>query len=155
MRQLSRSVVSTSLQVGKQIGGAGVWRALAGSGGSEGAGTVVALGDGVTGFGVGDRVATAAATGDARQAWIGFSMHPLVDSPRLGRALLDRAWVCDVPPAGRRHARGDPVCTVLAQGPSAEAVLRALDSRRCALLEALGTGVLRTIGADTLEGDAQ
>lgn len=34
-------------------------------------------------------IATAAATGDARQAWIGFSMHPLVDSPRLGRALLD------------------------------------------------------------------
>lgn len=39
-RQLSRSVVSASLQVGKQIEGIAVWRALAGSGGSEGAGTV-------------------------------------------------------------------------------------------------------------------
>ena len=41
MRQLSRSVVSASLQVGKQIEGAGVWRALAGSGASEGGGTVL------------------------------------------------------------------------------------------------------------------
>lgn len=84
-----------------------------------------------------------------------FARQPGRVGAALGRALLDRAWVCDVPPAGRRHARGDPVCTVLAQGPSAEAVLRALDSRRCALLEALDTGVLCTIGADTLEGDAQ
>ena len=41
VRQLSRSVVSASLQVGKQIEGAGVWRALAGSGASEGGGTVL------------------------------------------------------------------------------------------------------------------
>lgn len=41
MRQLSRSVVSTSLQLGKQLGGAGVWRALAGSGASLGGGTVL------------------------------------------------------------------------------------------------------------------
>lgn len=40
VRQLSRSVVSASLQVGEQIEGGGVWRALAGSGGSEGARTV-------------------------------------------------------------------------------------------------------------------
>lgn len=41
VRQLSCSVVSTSLQVGKQIGGAGVWRALSGSGASLGGGTVL------------------------------------------------------------------------------------------------------------------
>lgn len=40
-RQLSRSLVSALLQVGKQIEGAGVWRALAGSGGSEGARTML------------------------------------------------------------------------------------------------------------------
>ena len=40
VRQLSRSVVSASLQVGKQIEGGGVWRALAGSGASEGGATV-------------------------------------------------------------------------------------------------------------------
>ena len=39
-RQRSRSAVSASLQVGKQIEGTGVWRALAGSGGSDGARTV-------------------------------------------------------------------------------------------------------------------
>jgi hypothetical protein len=41
VRQFSRSVVSTSLQVGKQIGGAGVWRALSGSGAGRGGGTVL------------------------------------------------------------------------------------------------------------------
>ena len=41
MRQLSRSVVSASLQLGEQIGGAGVWRALACSGASLGGGTVL------------------------------------------------------------------------------------------------------------------
>lgn len=40
MRQLSRSVVSASLQFGEQIDGGGVWRALAGSGASEGGLTV-------------------------------------------------------------------------------------------------------------------
>jgi len=34
-------------------------------------------------------IADAAATGDEELAWIGFSLHPLVDSPRLGRQLLD------------------------------------------------------------------
>lgn len=41
VRQLSRSVVSASLQLGEQIGGAGVWRALACSGASLGGGTVL------------------------------------------------------------------------------------------------------------------
>ncbi|WP_058235173.1 family 4 glycosyl hydrolase [Devriesea agamarum] len=31
----------------------------------------------------------AALTGDRERAWQGFSCHPLVDSPRLGRALLE------------------------------------------------------------------
>ncbi len=34
-------------------------------------------------------IAEAAATGDAERAWVGFSLHPLVNSPRLGRQLLD------------------------------------------------------------------
>lgn len=34
-------------------------------------------------------IAAAASTGDLDKAWEGFSMHPLVDSPRLGRELLD------------------------------------------------------------------
>ena len=38
--QRSRSVVSAALQVGEQIEGAGVWRALSGSGTSDGGGTV-------------------------------------------------------------------------------------------------------------------
>ena len=40
-RQFSRSLVSASLQLGKQIEGGGVWRALAGSGASLGGGTVL------------------------------------------------------------------------------------------------------------------
>ena len=39
-RQLSRSVVSAALQLGEQIEGVGVWRALSGSGASLGGGTV-------------------------------------------------------------------------------------------------------------------
>ena len=39
-RKFSRSLVSASVQVGKQIEGGGVWRALAGSGASLGGGTV-------------------------------------------------------------------------------------------------------------------
>ncbi|MFT3887399.1 MAG: 6-phospho-beta-glucosidase [Arachnia sp.] len=34
-------------------------------------------------------IARAAATGDPEAAWLGFALHPLVDSPSLGRALLD------------------------------------------------------------------
>ncbi|TRY18161.1 6-phospho-beta-glucosidase [Tessaracoccus rhinocerotis] len=34
-------------------------------------------------------IADAAATGSRDRAWEGFSLHPLVDSPRLGRALLE------------------------------------------------------------------
>lgn len=34
-------------------------------------------------------IAEAALTGSADKAWEGFALHPLVDSPRLGRALLD------------------------------------------------------------------
>ena len=34
-------------------------------------------------------IAEAAATRDETKAWLGFAMHPLVDSPTLGRALLD------------------------------------------------------------------
>jgi len=41
VRQCSRSFISASVQVGKQIGGGGVWRALAGSGASLGGGTVL------------------------------------------------------------------------------------------------------------------
>ncbi len=37
----------------------------------------------------GHAIADAAATGSKEKAWEGFSIHPLVDSPRLGRALLD------------------------------------------------------------------
>ena len=39
-RQLSRSLVSAALQLGEQIEGTGVWRALSGSGASLGGGTV-------------------------------------------------------------------------------------------------------------------
>lgn len=41
VRQLSRSVVSASLQLGKHIEGGGVWRALTGSGASDGGATVL------------------------------------------------------------------------------------------------------------------
>ena len=34
-------------------------------------------------------IAEAALTGDRDRAWEGFALHPLVDSPRLGAALLD------------------------------------------------------------------
>ncbi|WP_331715763.1 family 4 glycosyl hydrolase [Tessaracoccus coleopterorum] len=34
-------------------------------------------------------IADAAASGNEELAWVGFSLHPLVDSPRLGRQLLD------------------------------------------------------------------
>lgn len=34
-------------------------------------------------------IAEAALTGSAEKAWEGFALHPLVDSPRLGRQLLD------------------------------------------------------------------
>lgn len=40
-RQLSRSLISAALQVGKQIDGGGVWRALSGSGASDGGATVL------------------------------------------------------------------------------------------------------------------
>jgi 6-phospho-beta-glucosidase len=34
-------------------------------------------------------IADAAATRSRAKAWEGFTLHPLVDSPALGRALLD------------------------------------------------------------------
>ena len=36
-----------------------------------------------------EAIAEAALTGDREKAWEGFSVHPLVGSPRLGKALLD------------------------------------------------------------------
>lgn len=53
---------------------------------------------------------------------------------RIGEAaaawLAGQAWCCDVPQPGTRHAWGDPLCTVRAQGESVEAVLRRLGERR-------------------------
>ncbi len=48
--------------------------------------------------------------------------------------LAARAWCCDIPRAGTRHAWGDPVCTVRAQAGSVEAVLQQLSERRRAVM---------------------
>lgn len=58
-------------------------------------------------------------------------------SAALVRALLDSGWCADVPAAGTRHARAEPVCTVLAHGPSVADVEARLVERRCAVLNAL------------------
>lgn len=55
--------------------------------------------------------------------------------------LLASGWCRDIPAAGTRHARGDPVCTVFAHGPSAAAVEARLVERRCAVLNALAWGI--------------
>ena len=48
--------------------------------------------------------------------------------------LAARAWCCDIPRAGTRHAWGDPVCTVRAQAGSVEAVLQKLSECRRAVM---------------------
>ncbi|MCT2025236.1 hypothetical protein [Dermabacter hominis] len=34
-------------------------------------------------------ILNAAITGDREEAWLGFSQHPLISSPELGRRLVD------------------------------------------------------------------
>lgn len=48
--------------------------------------------------------------------------------------LAGQGWCCDIPQAGTRHAWGDPLCTVRAQGASVEAVLQQLSERRRSVL---------------------
>ena len=47
--------------------------------------------------------------------------------------LERQGWCKDIPQPGTQHAWGDPLCTVVAEASSADAVMRQLDARRRAL----------------------
>ena len=50
--------------------------------------------------------------------------------PARAAWLVAQGWCCDIPQAGTRHAWGDPLCTVRAQGASVDVVLQQLNERR-------------------------
>lgn len=66
-----------------------------------------------------------------------FARRPGQVDASVSAWMESQAWCCDIPQPGTRHAWGDPLCTVRAEGDSAQAVQRDLAERRRAVLSRL------------------